>query len=128
MFGMFAKPNLNLKERSYLLLHLVHVNLMVYFKHDVWASEDNRALAIDHWMKLRGKKGGVMFRAKISQMSDEMTRFIVASQSKEDAEELYSFLNSVEESGEKSDPQARDVVAQLLAECEKALIAKGLAS
>lgn len=128
MFGIFAKPDITLRERSFLMLHLVHVSLMGYLKHKTWLSEDHRAAAIDNWLNRRGKKAGILFRAKISNVADEMARFLVVTQEKEDVEEIYSFLNSAEESGEHAPAHVANAVARLLDECELALIAKGLGS
>ena len=128
MFGMFAKPDLTLRERAFLMLHLVHVHLMGYVTHATWPSEDHRATAIDTWLRRRGKKAGVLFRAKISTAADEMSRFLAATLEKEDVQELYDLLNAAEQFGGKAGADVAHRVASLVDECERALIAKGMAS
>ncbi|MBL8524331.1 MAG: hypothetical protein JNN20_11630 [Betaproteobacteria bacterium] len=128
MFGIFAKPNLNLAERAALMLTIVQASLMGYLKHHEWLSEELRATVIDNWLKRNDRKAGIAFRIKISAAADELARYLVVTQGPEEIRELYGFLERSQHSkpGESSEVDAS--VHFLLSECERLLIAKALAS
>ena len=125
---MFAKPNLTLAERSALMLTIVQASLMAYFKHQRWLDEDHRATVIDSWLKRNDRKAGISFRMKISAAADEMVRFMVATQERDVLLELYTFLEHAQDSIPGSSHEIDSVLHGLMEECERVLIAKGLAS
>jgi hypothetical protein len=128
MFGLFAKPNLSLPERAALMLTLVQASLMAYFKHHQWLSEDLRATVIENWLRNNNRKAGIIFRSKISAAADEMARYLITTQPKNEMRDLWEFLEHAQHMTTGTNPEADQMVFTLMAECEKAIIAKGLAS
>ncbi len=128
MFGLFAKPNLSLPERAALMLTLVQASLMAYFKHRQWLSEDLRATVIGNWLEKNDRKAGIVFRGKISAAGDEMARYLIATQPENEMRDLWLFLEQAQHMKTGTSPEADRMVFALMAECEKAIIAKGLAS
>lgn len=128
MFGMFAKPDLSLPERAALMLTLVQASLMAYVKHGKWLTEDLRATVIGNWLARNDRKAGVLFRGKISAAGDEMARYLVATLDPEDIRDLYTLLDRGQHLKPGEDPDTEREVHGLMRECERLLIAKGLAS
>lgn len=128
MLGMFAKPDLSLPERAALMLTIVHASLMAYIKHHEWLTEDLRATLIQNWLKQNERKAGVWFRSRISAAADSLARFLVSTQDAEDIEYLYELLNEAQRIGFGKNPDVDVQFYKIMAECERALIAKGLAA
>lgn len=128
MFSLFAKTNLSLPERAALMLTLVQASLMAYVKHHQWLSEDLRATVIENWIKRNERKASAVFRVKISAAGDEMARYLVATQSLQEIRELWAFLDKAQHTRPGESQEADAALFGLMAECERTVIAKGLAS
>jgi hypothetical protein len=128
LFGWLAKPNLTLPERSALMLTIVAASLMAYVRHHEWLNEEHRATVIDNWLKRNNRKSGLVFRARISQAADELARFLVAFHDADEIGELFAFLERAQNSRPGEFPDDDKAVHALMAECERALIANGLAA
>jgi hypothetical protein len=128
MLGMFAKPDLSLPERAALMLTLVQASLMAYVKHGQWPNEDHRATVIGNWLERNGRKAGLMFRGKMSAAGDEMARYLVATLEPGDVRDMHLMLDRAQHLKAGEDPETTAQVHTLMRECERAIIAKGLAS
>ncbi len=128
MFGMFAKPDLSLPERAALMLTLVQASLMAYVRHHEWLNEDHRATVIGNWLTRNGRKAGIVFRGRISAAADELSRYLVATQDESDIRDLYALLDRGQHVQAGESPEIEAQIRVLMAECERALIAKGLAA
>ena len=128
MFGMFAKPNLTLSERAALMLTLIQASLMAYVRHRQWLSEDHRATVIENWLARNDRKAGIFFRGRISSAADEMSRYLVATQNAENIRDLYLLLEHAQVLRPGESPEIDVQINALMSECERAIIAKGLAT
>jgi hypothetical protein len=128
MFGLFAKNTLSLSQRAELMLTIVAASLMAYVKHRKWLTTDLRVQVVENWFARYGGSASAVFRAKVMSAADELARHLVATLEESDLRELWQLLERGQSFNRGEDSSVDREVASLLVECEKALVAKGLAS
>jgi hypothetical protein len=128
VFGFFAKPDLTLPERAALMLTLVQSSLMAFVKHRSWLSEDHRATVIGSWLERNGKKAGLVFRGRISAAADEIAKYLAGTQDTQFIVDLHALLERGQHLKPGESPALEAKIHALMAECEPALVAKGLAA
>jgi hypothetical protein len=127
MFGMFAKPDLSLNDRSLLMLTLLLACLMGQVKHNEWLAEIHRAKVIDKWLKKNQRTAGSILRYKMSSAADEWARSLVATKDPDEMHRLYKFLDMSQTMKLGICANDDKTFYWLMGECERIVIAKGLA-
>lgn len=110
------------------MLTIVQASLMAYVKHRKWLGNEHRATVVENWFNRNGGSASIVFKAKISTTADELARHLVATLDDSDIRALWELLDRAQHIPSGQDPAMDKEVATLLNECEKALVAKGLAS
>lgn len=128
MFGLFSRNTLTLAQRATLLLTVVQASLLGYTKHRQWLTAEHRNTVVLNWFDRNGGKASLSFKAKIGLVGDHMARHLVSTLDEEDLMDMSNFLNHAQHVPPGTDTTVDSKVRMLLTECERALIAHGLAS